>query len=66
MAVSLPKSFTEINEELIYFQEPYKGKNYHNIRKVYEDKDGERCLGKGLCVSEEDWKDIKEFFAGEK
>jgi hypothetical protein len=64
MAIAVPKTSKKINDELIYFEEAYKGKNYHNIRKTYVDKTtGDTCLGKGLCVSDEDWEDIKSFFS---
>jgi uncharacterized protein (DUF488 family) len=56
--VVVPSTRFKINEKLIAFVSEFKGEEYVNIRKTYTDKSGVECLGKGLCISREDFNDF--------
>jgi len=56
MAVAIPEKYKGVGEGLIIYVEEFHGTKV-NIRKTYTSK-GEDFVGKGLCVSIEDWEDI--------
>jgi hypothetical protein len=54
--ITIPKNHMNLGENLIVYVEDFHGKKV-NIRKTYT-KDGQDFVGKGLCISGEDWEDI--------
>ena len=54
--VPIPKDHINVGENLIFYVEDFHGMKV-NIRKTYTLK-GEDFVGKGLCVSADDWNDI--------
>jgi hypothetical protein len=54
--IPIPEKHINLGESLILYVEDFHGTKV-NIRKTYT-KYGEDFLGKGLCVSLEDWEDI--------
>lgn len=54
--IPLPKNHFNVGETLVGYVEDFHGKKV-NIRKTYS-KDGEDFVGKGLCLSPDDWNDL--------
>ena len=54
--VSIPEDHMSLGENLIVYVEDFHGLKI-NIRKTYTSK-GQDFVGKGLCISTEDWEDI--------
>lgn len=54
--IQIPENHFNIGENLIGYAEDFHGMKV-NIRKTYA-KDGEDFVGKGLCMSVDDWNDI--------
>jgi hypothetical protein len=59
--IKVPENALKIGESMCAFIDEYKGNDYLNIRKMYQDRDsGELALGKGLTIKLEDFDYIVE------
>ena len=56
--IKAPDDHFEISEGLIAYKEAFKGQERVNIRKSYVDKEENICVGKGLCITLEQWSDF--------